>query len=101
MPKMVLIVEDYEDTRQFMRFLVETYGYNVIEAAEVLAADLPRAQMPDLAPVAPRGGDGAGVRRLAGVPAARPRRIRFGVEPQPLGLGPERRLGERRAADIA
>lgn len=38
MPKMVLIVEDYEDTRQFMRFLVETYGYNVIEASDGIEA---------------------------------------------------------------
>lgn len=38
MPKMVLIVEDYEDTRQFMRFLVETYGYSVIEASDGIEA---------------------------------------------------------------
>lgn len=30
----VLIVEDYEDTRLFMKFLVESYGYQVIEAVD-------------------------------------------------------------------
>ena len=38
MPKKVLIVEDYEDTREFMKFLVETYGYQVIEAADGIEA---------------------------------------------------------------
>lgn len=36
--KKVLIVEDYEDTRTFMRFLVESYGYQVIEAADGIEA---------------------------------------------------------------
>ena len=38
MPKKVLIVEDNEDTRGFMRFLVESYGYQVIEAADGIEA---------------------------------------------------------------
>lgn len=38
MGKKVLIVEDYEDTREFMKFLLETYGYQVIEAADGIEA---------------------------------------------------------------
>ena len=34
MQKIVLIVEDYEDTRSFMKFVVESYGYRVIEAGD-------------------------------------------------------------------
>lgn len=49
MPKTVLIVEDYDDTRQFMRFLVEAYGYDVIEAADGLeAVDRVKQLHPDL-----------------------------------------------------
>ena len=38
MSKKVLIVEDYEDTRTFMKFLLETSGYQVIEAADGIEA---------------------------------------------------------------
>lgn len=38
MQKKVLIVEDYEDSRSFMKFLVESYGYQVIEAADGIEA---------------------------------------------------------------
>lgn len=38
MQKIVLIVEDYEDSRSFMKFLVESYGYQVIEAADGIEA---------------------------------------------------------------
>ena len=38
MNRKVLIVEDYEDTRAFMKFLIESYGYQVIEAADGLEA---------------------------------------------------------------
>lgn len=49
MAKKVLIVEDYEDTRDFMKFLLESYGYQVIEAADgVEAIDQVRRQHPDL-----------------------------------------------------
>ena len=49
MSKKVLIVEDYEDTREFMKFLLETYGYQVIEAADgIEAIDRVRQQHPDL-----------------------------------------------------
>jgi two-component system, sensor histidine kinase and response regulator len=49
MNRMVLIVEDYEDTREFMRFLVESYGYHVIEAADGLEAiECLKSDFPDL-----------------------------------------------------
>ena len=34
MTKKILIVEDYDDSRRFMKTLVESYGYSVIEAAD-------------------------------------------------------------------
>jgi CheY-like chemotaxis protein len=34
MTKKVLIVEDYEDSRRFMKTLIESFGYSVIEAAD-------------------------------------------------------------------
>ncbi len=34
MSKKVLIVEDYPDIRTMMKFLVESFGYEVIEAAD-------------------------------------------------------------------
>lgn len=49
MTKKVLIVEDYEDTRGFMKFLLESYGYQVIEAADgIEAIDQVKTQHPDL-----------------------------------------------------
>lgn len=49
MTKKVLIVEDYADTREFMKFLLETYGYQVLEAADgIEAVDCARSQFPDL-----------------------------------------------------
>lgn len=49
MKKKVLIVEDYEDARDFMRFLVESYGYQVVEATDgIEAVDRVRQQHPDL-----------------------------------------------------
>lgn len=38
MPKVILIVEDYEDTRDFMRFLLENSGYQVVEASDGIEA---------------------------------------------------------------
>jgi CheY-like chemotaxis protein len=32
MRRTILVVEDYEDSRFFMKFLLESYGYEVIEA---------------------------------------------------------------------
>lgn len=49
MIKKVLIVEDYEDTREFMKFLLESYGYQVIEATDgIEAVDRAKQQSPDL-----------------------------------------------------
>ena len=38
MPKKVLIVEDNEDTRSFMTYLIERYGYLAITAADGIEA---------------------------------------------------------------
>ncbi len=49
MVKKILIVEDYEDTREFMKFLIESYGYQVIEATDgIEAVDRAKQQCPDL-----------------------------------------------------
>lgn len=49
MKKKVLIVEDYEDTRGFMKLLIEGYGYQVVEATDgIEAVDKTRQQHPDL-----------------------------------------------------
>jgi CheY-like chemotaxis protein len=32
MPKNILIVEDYEDSRTMLKFLLESWGYKVVEA---------------------------------------------------------------------
>ncbi len=49
MVKKVLIVEDYEDTRSFMKLLVESYGYKVVEAADgIEAVDRFKQQHPDI-----------------------------------------------------
>lgn len=32
MPSRVLVVEDYDDSREFLKFLLETYGFDVTEA---------------------------------------------------------------------
>jgi len=49
MPKKILIVEDNEDTRSFMKYLIEAYGYQVIEAADgIEALDKFRKHLPDI-----------------------------------------------------
>lgn len=49
MPKKVLIVEDSEDTRSFMKFLIESYGYETVEAADgIEALDRFKRAQPDL-----------------------------------------------------
>ena len=49
MIKKVLIVEDYDDTREFMKILLESYGYKVIEASDgIEAIDRVRQYHPDL-----------------------------------------------------
>lgn len=49
MPKKVLIVEDNDDTRGFMKYLVEGYGYEVFEAADgIEALDKFKKHLPDI-----------------------------------------------------
>jgi len=49
MKKKVLIVEDYEDSRSFLKFLVESYGYQVFEAADgIEALDSFKKHQPDI-----------------------------------------------------
>lgn len=49
MAKTVLVVEDYVDTRDLMKFLLEGCGYNVIEAADGQeAVDSVKRKFPDL-----------------------------------------------------
>ena len=49
MQKTILVVEDYEDARGFMKFLLESYGYQVIEATDgVEAVDIFKNLHPDL-----------------------------------------------------
>ncbi len=38
MKRKILIVEDYEDSRSFLKFLLESYGYQVVEAADGIEA---------------------------------------------------------------
>ncbi len=49
MAKTVLIVEDYADTRTMMKFLLQRFGYEVIEAADGQeAVDRAKENIPDL-----------------------------------------------------
>lgn len=49
MSKKVLIAEDYADTRSFMKFLLEGYGYQVMEATDGQeAVRKAKDQRPDL-----------------------------------------------------
>lgn len=49
MPKKVLIAEDYADTRVLMCYLLQSYGYEVFEAADGQeAVDKARLNFPDL-----------------------------------------------------
>jgi len=55
MEKTILIVEDYDDARCFMKLVVESYGYIVIEAAngiealKIFADNLPDMILMDIA----------------------------------------------------
>jgi CheY-like chemotaxis protein len=49
MKKRVLVVEDYEDTRILLKFMIEDFGYSVIEASGPYEAiDKADEFMPDL-----------------------------------------------------
>lgn len=49
MPKTILVVEDYEDSRVFIKFLLEKLGYRVLEAEDGFkAVEIARRQIPDL-----------------------------------------------------
>lgn len=49
MSRTILIVEDYEDVRSCMKFLIESYGYEVVEAGNGLEAiESFRHHFPDL-----------------------------------------------------
>jgi CheY-like chemotaxis protein len=49
MLKKVLIVEDYSDTREFMKLLVESFGHKPLEAVNGIEAVLSvRQEIPDL-----------------------------------------------------
>jgi CheY-like chemotaxis protein len=49
MPKKILIVENNEDIRSFMKYLVESYGYQAIEAADgIEALDQFKKHQPDV-----------------------------------------------------
>jgi CheY-like chemotaxis protein len=49
MQRKVLVVEDYADTRLFMKFLIESYGYQVCEATDGLdALEIIKHHFPDL-----------------------------------------------------
>lgn len=49
MSKKILIVEDYEDTRSFMKYLLEDEGYQVCEAKDGIEAfDIFKQIHPDL-----------------------------------------------------
>jgi CheY-like chemotaxis protein len=55
MTKKILIVEDYADTRSVMKYLLESYGYQVVEAengeqaVEKVMADKPDLVLMDIA----------------------------------------------------
>ena len=49
MKKKVLVVEDYEDTRLMLKFMIEKFGYNVLVASGPYEAiDMAEEFLPDL-----------------------------------------------------
>ena len=49
MKSKILVVEDYEDTREFMKFLLQDYGFDVFEATNGYEAiEAVNRQAPDL-----------------------------------------------------
>lgn len=49
MSKTILVVEDFEDSRNLIKFVLEQLGYKVLEAADGFkAVEMVRRQVPDL-----------------------------------------------------
>lgn len=49
MKSTILIVDDYDDTRTFMKYLLAGWGFNVLEAADgVEAIEIATSQLPDI-----------------------------------------------------
>ena len=49
MRRKVLVVEDYDDSREFTKYLLEDYGFDVLEATNGYEAiELIKRQVPDL-----------------------------------------------------
>ena len=49
MKRKILVAEDYEDAREFMKFLLQGYGYQVVEAADGFeAVECFKTKFPDL-----------------------------------------------------
>jgi CheY-like chemotaxis protein len=49
MSKTILVVEDFEDSRNFIKFVLERLGYQVLEAEDGFkAVEIVRRQVPDL-----------------------------------------------------
>ena len=71
------------------------------ESCKVVQRNLPGPEVVDRHSFFARHIPCARVGRLARMPVARPRAVRLGVEPDPLGLGAEGGFGQRRATDIA
>ena len=76
-------------------------GDHMGEAAKVRLRHLPRLQPRNLDPMPPRGRLRPRVRRLARMPVPGPGGIDDQIEPEPLRLGAQGGLGERRATDVA
>lgn len=74
---------------------------DMIEAIEVRARHLPRAQMRNVDAVAQGRRLRAPVGRITDMPVPRPGGIGLDIEPKTLRLGTERALRQRRATDIS
>jgi len=49
MERTILVVDDFADARDFMKFIIESYGYNVVEAADgIEAIEILKQHFPDL-----------------------------------------------------
>lgn len=49
MERTILVVDDFDDAREFMKFIIEGYGYKVVEAADGMQAiEKLKQHFPDL-----------------------------------------------------